>query len=555
MVTKINGNLFADMIIQGAQNLSNNADMVDALNVYPVPDGDTGTNMNLSMTSGREEVQAHLTAHIGDLGKAFSKGLLMGARGNSGVILSQIFRGFSKALEDKAEIDAKQFAESFDAGVKTAYKAVMKPVEGTILTVAKEAGHAAMAKASETDDCLEVMMHVYKEAQKALENTPNLLPVLKEVGVVDSGGKGLTLVYEGFLKAMRGEKIEAETSKVDQDTFFNDQHDFHGVMDTEDIVYGYCTEMMVRFQSGKKPFDEADFRTEMSRFGDSLLVISDDEIVKVHVHTETPGEVFSFGQKYGELIKVKAENMREQHRELLRKEAVTHSRSKKEAAEKQQTVETAIITISMGEGITELFKSMGATHIISGGQTMNPSTEDIVKVINESGCKRAIILPNNKNIQMASQQAADIVDAETVIIPTRTIPQGMAALFHYDDSEDMATNKEAMTAAIKDVKSGAMTYAVRDTKIEGIEIEKDAFIGLIEDKIVASDRDKKNVLQQTLESMLNDDSEILTIITGEEADADLTAWIETFVETQYEEVEIEVQNGQQPIYPYLFAVE
>ncbi|MEJ7540974.1 fatty acid kinase catalytic subunit FakA [Staphylococcus intermedius] len=554
MITKINGNLFADMIIQGAQNLSNNADMVDALNVYPVTDGDTGTNMNLSMTSGREEVQAHLTAHIGDLGRAFSKGLLMGARGNSGVILSQIFRGFSKALEDKEEIDAKQFAESFEAGVKTAYKAVMKPVEGTILTVAKDAGAAAVEKAQETDDCLEVMAYVYEAAQQSLENTPNLLPVLKEVGVVDSGGKGLTLVYEGFLKAMKGEKIVAEAPKVDREAFFNDEHDFHGVIDTEDIVYGYCTEMMVRFEADKAPFDEADFRQEMSQFGDSLLVISDDEIVKVHVHTETPGEVFSFGQKYGELIKVKAENMREQHREVLRKEAA-HQTKTKDTNDVTKTVETAVITISMGDGITKLFKSMGATHVISGGQTMNPSTEDIVKVIQDSGCKRAIILPNNKNIQMASQQAADIVEAETIIIPTRTVPQGIAAMFHYDESADLATNEEAMTAAIDDVQSGAMTYAVRDTKIDGIEIEKDAFMGLVEDKIIASDRDKQIVLKETLKHMLNEESEILTIITGEEADSDLTDWIESFVGEHYEDVEVEVQDGQQPIYPYLFAVE
>ncbi|EGQ4285214.1 DAK2 domain-containing protein [Staphylococcus pseudintermedius] len=554
MITKINGNLFADMIIQGAQNLSNNADMVDALNVYPVPDGDTGTNMNLSMTSGREEVQAHLTAHIGNLGKAFSKGLLMGARGNSGVILSQIFRGFSKALEDKEEIDVKQFAESFEAGVKTAYKAVMKPVEGTILTVAKDAGAAAVKKAQETDDCLEVMAYVYEEAQKSLENTPNLLPVLKEVGVVDSGGKGLTLVYEGFLKAMKGEKIVAEAPKVDREAFFNDEHDFNGVIDTDDIVYGYCTEMMVRFEADKAPFDEADFRQEMSQFGDSLLVISDDEIVKVHVHTETPGEVFSFGQKYGELIKVKAENMREQHREVLRKEAAHQSKTKN-TNDTTQTVETAVITISMGDGITKLFKSMGATHVISGGQTMNPSTEDIVKVINDSGCKRAIILPNNKNIQMASQQAADIVEVETIIIPTRTVPQGIAAMFHYDESADLATNEEAMTAAIDDIQSGAMTYAVRDTKIDGIEIEKGAFMGLVEDKIIASDRDKQTVLKDTLNHMLSEDSEILTIITGEEAESELTDWIETFVGEHYEDVEVEVQDGQQPIYPYLFAVE
>ncbi|QLK85839.1 fatty acid kinase catalytic subunit FakA [Staphylococcus sp. 17KM0847] len=552
MVTKIDGKLFAEMIIQGAQNLSNNADMVDALNVYPVPDGDTGTNMNLSMTSGREEVQNHPSLHIGELGKSFSKGLLMGARGNSGVILSQIFRGFSKALEDQQDIDAKQFANSFDAGVKTAYKAVMKPVEGTILTVAKDAGQAAIDKAAETDDCLEVMTAVYQAAQQSLENTPNLLPVLKEVGVVDSGGKGLTLVYEGFLKAMKGETITAQTPKLDKEELFNDEHDFHGVINTEDIVYGYCTEMMVRFQSDKAPFDEAAFREEMSQFGDSLLVISDDEIVKVHVHTETPGEVFTFGQKFGELIKVKAENMREQHREVLRKEAAN---ADKAATSKQETVETAIITISMGEGITELFKSMGATHIINGGQTMNPSTEDIVNVIEESGCKRAIILPNNKNIQMASKQATDIVDVEAIVVPTRTVPQGIAAMFSYDSSASLEDNAESMTAALDDVKSGSITYAVRDTTIDGINIEKGAYMGLVEDKIVVSDHKVETALEQTLTAMLDEESEILTIIAGEEATEAQTAHIVNYAESHFEDVEIEVQQGQQPIYPYLFAVE
>ncbi|MBI5974571.1 fatty acid kinase catalytic subunit FakA [Staphylococcus canis] len=549
MITKINGNLFAEMIIQGAQNLSNNAEMVDALNVYPVPDGDTGTNMNLSMTSGRDEVQNNPSSHIGQLGKAFSKGLLMGARGNSGVILSQIFRGFSKALEEQSEIDAKQFAQSFDAGVQTAYKAVMKPVEGTILTVAKDAGRVAVEKAEKTDDCMEIMEAVYEAAQQSLDNTPNLLPVLKEVGVVDSGGKGLTLVYEGFLKAMKGEKIVAQTPKLDTEELFNDEHDFHGVINTEDIVYGYCTEMMVRFQPGKKSFNESDFRESMSQYGDSLLVISDDEIVKVHVHTETPGEVFSFGQEFGELIKVKAENMREQHREVLRKERANQQN------EKTKNVETAIITISMGEGISKLFKSMGATHVINGGQTMNPSTEDIVNVIKESGCKRAIILPNNKNIQMASQQAAEIADIEAVVIPTKTVPQGITAMFHYDDQADLDTNYETMTSALVDVQSGSITYAVRDTKIDGINIEKGAFMGLVEYKIVVSDRDENIVLQKTLDTMLNDDSEILTVIVGEEAQQTQIDWIESYIEENYDEVEVEIQNGQQPIYPFLFAVE
>ncbi|HDJ6750956.1 TPA: fatty acid kinase catalytic subunit FakA [Staphylococcus aureus] len=548
MISKINGKLFADMIIQGAQNLSNNADLVDSLNVYPVPDGDTGTNMNLTMTSGREEVENNLSKNIGELGKTFSKGLLMGARGNSGVILSQLFRGFCKNIESESEINLKLLAESFQAGVETAYKAVMKPVEGTILTVAKDAAQAAVEKANNTEDCIELMEYIIVKANESLENTPNLLAVLKEVGVVDGGGKGLLCVYEGFLKALKGEKVEAKVAKIDKDEFVHDEHDFHGVINTEDIIYGYCTEMMVRFGKNKKAFDEQEFRQDMSQFGDSLLVINDEEIVKVHVHTEYPGKVFNYGQQYGELIKLKVENMREQHREVIRKEQHT-------AKPKMETVETAIITISMGEGISEIFKSMGATHIISGGQTMNPSTEDIVKVIEQSKCKRAIILPNNKNILMASEQAASIVDAEAVVIPTKSIPQGISALFQYDVDATLEENKAQMADSVNNVKSGSLTYAVRDTKIDGVEIKKDAFMGLIEDKIVSSQSDQLTTVTELLNEMLAEDSEILTVIIGQDAEQAVTDNMINWIEEQYPDVEVEVHEGGQPIYQYFFSVE
>ncbi|HCX9433310.1 TPA: fatty acid kinase catalytic subunit FakA [Staphylococcus aureus] len=548
MISKINGKLFADMIIQGAQNLSNNADLVDSLNVYPVPDGDTGTNMNLTMTSGREEVENNLSKNIGELGKTLSKGLLMGARGNSGVILSQLFRGFCKNIESESEINSKLLAESFQAGVETAYKAVMKPVEGTILTVAKDAAQAAIEKANNTEDCIELMEYIIVKANESLENTPNLLAVLKEVGVVDSGGKGLLCVYEGFLKALKGEKVEAKVAKIDKDEFVHDEHDFHGVINTEDIIYGYCTEMMVRFGKNKKAFDEQEFRQDMSQFGDSLLVINDEEIVKVHVHTEYPGKVFNYGQQYGELIKLKVENMREQHREVIRKEQHT-------AKPKMETVETAIITISMGEGISEIFKSMGATHIISGGQTMNPSTEDIVKVIEQSKCKRAIILPNNKNILMASEQAASIVDAEAVVIPTKSIPQGISALFQYDVDATLEENKAQMADSVNNVKSGSLTYAVRDTKIDGVEIKKDAFMGLIEDKIVSSQSDQLTTVTELLNEMLAEDSEILTVIIGQDAEQAVTDNMINWIEEQYPDVEVEVHEGGQPIYQYFFSVE
>lgn len=547
---KIDGKLFADMIVQGSDSLSNNADFVDSLNVFPVPDGDTGTNMNLSMSSGAGEVKTQNSAHIGEVGKVFSKGLLMGARGNSGVILSQLFRGFSKSIENENEIDAIQFAKAFQAGVNTAYKAVMKPVEGTILTVAREAGEAAVKSAETTDDVITVMEAVIESGQIALDNTPNQLPVLKEVGVVDSGGQGLMFVYEGFFATLKGEKIAPSREKIDTDEFINDDHDFGGIIDTEDIVYGYCTEIMVRFDKDKKPFDEEQFRQDMSEFGDSLLVISDDEIVKVHVHSETPGEVLTYGSQYGELIKMKIENMREQHREVLRKSA-----DKKIKQEKQEEIDTAVITISMGDGITKLFKSLGATHVISGGQTMNPSTEDIVKVVKESGCKKAIILPNNKNIIMAAEQVEHLVDIPVAVVTSKTVSQGLSAMLNFNIEQSIEENKAQMEEAMEFVKSGSVTYAVRDTNIDGITIKKGEFMGINEGKIKVSDSDHVIVSQKLIDDMIDEDSEILTIIKGEDATDEEVSQIEAYVEEHYEDVEIEVHQGDQPIYSFLFSVE
>ncbi|MCD3219831.1 fatty acid kinase catalytic subunit FakA [Mammaliicoccus sciuri] len=552
-MNKIDGKLFADMIVQGSDSLSNNADFVDSLNVFPVPDGDTGTNMNLSMSSGAAEVKSHSNAHIGEVGKIFSKGLLMGARGNSGVILSQLFRGFSKSIENEQEIDAQQFAKAFQSGVNTAYKAVMKPVEGTILTVARVAGEAAVKAAESTEDVIKVMEAVIEEGQKALENTPNQLPVLKEVGVVDSGGQGLMFVYEGFLATLKGEKIQPAKEKVDTDEFINDDHDFGGVMNTEDIVYGYCTEIMVRFGKDKKVFDEEQFREDMSQFGDSLLVISDDEIVKVHVHSETPGEVLSYGSQYGELIKIKIENMREQHREVLRKSA--DKKIKQEQQQEQEAIDTAVITISMGEGITTLFKSLGATHVISGGQTMNPSTEDIVKVVKQSGCKNAIILPNNKNIIMAAEQVEHLVDIPVAVVASKTVSQGLSAMLNLNLEQSIEENKAHMEDAMRFVKSGSVTYAVRDTNIDGITIKKGEFMGIHESSIKVSDADYLTASKKLIDEMIDEDSEILTIIKGEDATDEEVDQLVSYVEENYDEVEVEVHQGDQPIYSFLFSVE
>ena len=554
MVRYIDGKLFAKMIEQGAQNLSNNVNLIDSLNVYPVPDGDTGTNMNLTMTSGNEAVSNQASSHIGQVGQVFAKGLLMGARGNSGVILSQIFRGFCQRIEQDAEIDVPLLAKALQASVETAYQAIVKPVEGTILTVAKDTAEKAMAVADSYEEVETFFQTIIEAANQSLENTPNLLPVLKEVGVVDSGGKGLVTVLEGFLAALKGETIEAHTSSVSENVADVDleaeAHDFHGVMNTEDIQYGYCTEVMARFDDSGKAFDEQQFREDMSTFGDSLLVINDDEIVKVHVHSEKPGDVFNYVQQYGELIKLKVENMREQHREVVKKE-----QSQQGKQEDIAQVETAIIAISMGEGISELFKSMGATHIISGGQTMNPSTEDIVKVIEQSGCQRAMILPNNKNIILASEQAAEMGQAETVVIPTRSVPQGITALFNLDHDAELSENKEVMTEALEAVVSGAVTTAVRDTQVDGVTINENDYIGLMNDKIVTSDAQLTETLHGLMQRMITNDSEIITLISGQDANAEDTEALIEWIEAQYPEVEIDEHDGQQPVYPYLFAVE
>src|SRR5699024_3700008 len=423
----IDGVKFSEMVGLGAHHLYENADYVDSLNVFPVPDGDTGTNMNLSMSSGAKEVAANTVEHIGETAKALSKGLLMGARGNSGVILSQLFRGFSKAIENEAKIDGKQFADALQYGVETAYKAVMKPVEGTNLTVAKDAARIGVEKAEETTDMIEVMEAVVAEAKRSLDRTPDLLPVLKEVGVVDSGGQGLLFVYEGFLASLKGEELPVRSNVNEMEELVSAEHhrNVQDFMSTEDIVFGYCTEYMVKFEEDKlvnHPYDETAYREALSAYGDSLLVISDDEIAKVHIHTEQPGDVLTLSQQYGSLINIKIENMRQQHIDIVG--------DKKEAEKEQHPY--AVVTVAMGTGIAELLRSVGASVVIEGGQTMNPSTEDIVKAIGEVGAEKVLILPNNKNIVMAAEQAAEHVNIEAAVVPTKTVPEGLSAVLAFN---------------------------------------------------------------------------------------------------------------------------
>lgn len=547
---KINGLVLAKMIDLGSKNLAKNAEKINSLNVFPVPDGDTGTNMNLSMSSGAKETAANVVENIGELGKSFSKGLLMGARGNSGVILSQLFRGMSQHIAGKSEIDAKEFAAAIQNGVSIAYKAIIKPVEGTILTVAREAAEAGVKAAENTTSIIEVMDAIYLEAQESLKRTPELLPILKEVGVVDSGGQGLVCVYQGFVAALKGEEIEGvdtvETNVVDMQ--FEDDHDMD-FMSPEDIVYGFCTEFTVRLDKDKKEFNEDKFREDMSKFGDSLLVISDSEYVKIHVHTETPGEVFNYGQQYGELIKIKSDNMREQHREVLRKQEA------KQASAPKEVKEQAMISISMGAGLSKVLKSMGVDYIVEGGQTMNPSTEDIMKAIKEVNAKNIYIFPNNKNIQLAAKQAAELAEENVFVIESKTAPQGLAAVMVFNSQLSPEENFANMQEVLSTVSTLEVTHAVRDTNIEGVEIKKDQFMGIKDGKIVVSDLSLNTVLEELLEKSLDEDKEIVTLYLGEDSTDEYTDFLEELLENKYPDVEVELIESGQPVYPYIIGVE
>ncbi|WP_171038022.1 DAK2 domain-containing protein [Aquibacillus sediminis] len=549
----LDGNTFAQMVLTGANHLTNNAQMIDALNVFPVPDGDTGTNMNLSMTSGAEEVKVANNQQVAEVAQALAKGLLMGARGNSGVILSQLFRGFAKGVEGKTTLSTIDFAKGFEEGVNTAYKAVIKPVEGTILTVAKDSSAKAKELASSTDNVIEFMEGVVKAAKASLQSTPDLLPVLKEVGVVDSGGQGLVTIYEGFLASLKGEELpETSETTVDLEDMVNAEHhklaqDF---MDTDQIEFGYCTEFMVKFEQDKlqqHPFSEEEFRNELSEYGDSLLVVSDDELVKVHVHVEYPGEVINLGQRFGSFVSIKVENMRQQHTSIVG--------DKKEPAKPAEKLENAIVSVAMGDGIKELLESLGVNVVIQGGQTMNPSTQDITDAINQANAKNIVILPNNKNIVMAAEQAAKLAEENVVVVPTKTIPQGMSALLAYHPEAELADNKKNMIEASKQVKTGQITYAVRDTQIEGMTIENGNFMGLADGKIKATDKDQLEATKLLIQEMLDEDDEIITILQGEDASDEEVQKLEQYIEDNYDEVEIEIHKGNQPIYSYIISIE
>ena len=530
-MSKITTSLLQEMVQAAATRLGKQAEYVNSLNVFPVPDGDTGTNMGMTMDNGAKAVADQSASTVGEVGQILSKGLLMGARGNSGVITSQLFRGFGQSIKDKTELDGQDLAHAFQTGVEVAYKAVMKPVEGTILTVSRGAASAAIKKAESTNDAVEVMRAALDGAKAALAKTPEMLPVLKEVGVVDSGGQGLVFIYEGFLSALTGEYIASEDFQATPATMtemINAEHhkSVAGHVATEDITFGYCTEIMIGLKQGPtyvKDFDYEEFRNYLSNLGDSLLVVNDDEIVKV-------------------------DNMRNQHDAQVQKEEAIQ-------AAPSAPKDFALIAVVAGDGLADIFKSQGVDYVISGGQTMNPSTEDIVKAIEQVNAKNVIILPNNKNIFMAAQSAAEVVDVNAAVVETRTVPQGFTSLLSFDPSQSIEANVEAMTASLSDVTSGSVTLAVRDTTIDGLEIHENDILGMVDGKILVSTPDMDQALLDTFDKMIDEDSEIVMIYVGEEGNQEQAQALAEKLEEAHEDIEVEIFQGDQPVYPYLFSVE
>lgn len=545
------------MVQAAATTLNNNAEFINSLNVFPVPDGDTGTNMSMSFQSGADYVSRDTSESVGELAQSLAKGLLMGARGNSGVILSQIFRGFSKSVAEKDNLSAQDIVEAFKNSEKTAYGSVMKPTEGTILTVIR--GISEAGQSANTNDLAELFDILADAAEQALQSTPDLLPVLKQVGVVDSGGQGLVFVVKAFSDVLNGREIESShqpnTGEMDQmiDASHEQSHESaQGKLNPDDIKFGYCTQVMVRIGRGKEveyDFDYDKFYDHLAGLGDSLLVVNDDEIVKVHVHTEQPGEVISWGQKFGDLANVKIDNMRLQQETIIEKD----DESKKDT--KSAPKETAIIAVASGDGIGELFTSLGVTDVIKGGQTMNPSTQDILDAINNSNAKKAVILPNNGNIFMAAQQAADVAEIPVEIVHAKTIQQGLTTMLSFNPDASIEDNVSEMEDMLDTVVSGDVTNAVRDTEIDGVKIKKDDYMGIIDGNIKVVKDDLNETTIDMIKEMLDEDSEVVTIIYGEGMTQDQADELAEQVKSIDDDLEVEVHPGGQPVYPYLISVE
>ncbi len=537
---------FLAILESGANNLTNQHREIDALNVFPVPDGDTGTNMNLTFSAGVKEVLNHNSTHVGQLAKVFSRGLLMGARGNSGVILSQIFRGFSQSVADKPELDAKDLALAFDNGKKVAYKAVMRPVEGTILTVLRLAAEETLSYVNQSNELNveDTLNYFITQAEIALNKTPEMLPVLKEVGVVDSGGAGLLVILQGMQAALEGKPIQSVVSKTESSAPVQAQFDHE--------EFGYCTEFIIQLNDKSvKYFKENTFVKELEKLGDSLVVVHDEDLVKVHIHTLTPGDALNLGQRYGEFAKLKIENMAQQH------EAIVHDSLTQNVNDKKgyDYKETTIVSVSAGDGLAEYFKELRVDVCVSGGQTMNPSTEDFVAVINDLNCKNVVILPNNSNIVLAAKQVIDLIeDKHVVVLESKSIPEGIAACIAYNPEVDIEENVENMQEAINNTKSGQVTYAIKDTTYDSMPIKAGDYMAISGKKIVLTSPNQEEALISVVDDLVEDDSEIITLIVGQDGLLDKAQELAEDFEDKYD-VEVEIVEGGQPVYSYMVGVE
>ena len=563
-ITSINSKLLARMFLAGAKNLDSKKDWINELNVFPVPDGDTGTNMTMTIMSAAKEVSSLTNPTMAELAKAISSGSLRGARGNSGVILSQLFRGFCKVIKEYDEIDVTILCEACQKAVETAYKAVMKPKEGTILTVAKGAAEKALELSDETEDVVTFVEEVIKQAEYVLDQTPEMLPVLKQAGVVDSGGQGLVQVLKGAYDALIGKEIDytiegaptgAAPAKISAET-------------EAEIKFGYCTEFIIVLNAPMSDNEEHAYKAFLESIGDSIVVVADDEIVKTHVHTNDPGLALQKALTFGSLSKIKIDNMREEHQEKLIKDSqklAAQQKAEEEAYEAAQAdektnnmpaKEMGFVSVSIGEGMNEVFRGLGVDYLIEGGQTMNPSTEDMLNAIEHVNAKTVFILPNNKNIIMAANQAVDLVeDKQIIVIPTKTIPQGITALVNYIPDHSAEENKEQMMAEIENVKTGQVTYAVRDTEIDGKTIKQNDFMGIGDKSILSVGTDLRATALEMVDAMVDEDSAIVSIYFGSDSDEDSANELAAAIEEKYPDVEVEVNDAGQPIYYYVISVE
>ena len=563
-ITSINSKLLARMFLAGAKNLDSKKDWINELNVFPVPDGDTGTNMTMTIMSAAKEVSSLTNPTMVELAKAISSGSLRGARGNSGVILSQLFRGFCKVIKEYDEIDVTILCEACQKAVETAYKAVMKPKEGTILTVAKGAAEKALELSDDTEDVVTFVEEVIKQAEYVLDQTPEMLPVLKQAGVVDSGGQGLVQVLKGAYDALIGKEIDytiegaptgAAPAKISAET-------------EAEIKFGYCTEFIIVLNAPMSDNEEHAYKAFLESIGDSIVVVADDEIVKTHVHTNDPGLALQKALTFGSLSKIKIDNMREEHQEKLIKDSqklAAQQKAEEEAYEaacadektnNMPAKEMGFVSVSIGEGMNEVFRGLGVDYLIEGGQTMNPSTEDMLNAIEHVNAKTVFILPNNKNIIMAANQAVDLVeDKQIIVIPTKTIPQGITALVNYIPDHSAEENKEQMMAEIENVKTGQVTYAVRDTEIDGKTIKQNDFMGIGDKSILSVGTDLRATTLEMVDAMVDEDSAIVSIYFGSDSDEDSANELAAAIEEKYPDVEVEVNDGGQPIYYYVISVE